>query len=70
MSFNLFSIIKSRSVQKNFQLIIITHDEDFVEMLGRSEYMDHFYRVEKDEKYFFFLCFNFFFLINFLFFYL
>jgi DNA repair exonuclease SbcCD ATPase subunit len=45
-----FRIIKSRSRQKNFQLIIITHDEDFVEMLGRSEYMNQFYRVEKDDE--------------------
>jgi DNA repair protein RAD50 len=35
----LFRIIKTRSSQKNFQLVIITHDEDFVELLGRSEYM-------------------------------
>ncbi|CAF0934284.1 unnamed protein product [Brachionus calyciflorus] len=46
----LVDIIKARSTQKNFQLVIITHDEDFVEMLGRSEYMDQFYRVHKDEK--------------------
>lgn len=46
----LVEIIKTRSRQKNFQLIIITHDEDFVEMLGRSEYMDQYYRVKKDEK--------------------
>jgi hypothetical protein len=45
------SIIKARSSQSNFQLIIITHDEDFVEMLGRSEFMDQFYRVSKDDKY-------------------
>lgn len=44
------SIIKTRCKQRNFQLIIITHDEDFVEMLGRSEYMDSFYRVRKDEN--------------------
>lgn len=43
-------IIKSRSAQRNFQLIIITHDEDFVEMLGRSEFMDQYYRVQKDDK--------------------
>nr|AGH55903.1 Rad50 [Brachionus manjavacas] len=46
----LVEIIKTRSLQKNFQLIIITHDEDFLDMLGRSEYMDQFYRVHKDEK--------------------
>ena len=43
------SIIKSRSQQHNFQLLVITHDEDFVELLGRSEYVDEFYKVSKDD---------------------
>ncbi len=33
--------------QKNFQLIIITHDEAFVELLGHAGYTDCFYRVTK-----------------------
>lgn len=41
-------IIKSRSRQRNFQLLIITHDEDFVELLGRSNYVEHFYRIKKN----------------------
>ncbi|MGH0117893.1 UNVERIFIED_CONTAM: hypothetical protein FKN15_074360 [Acipenser sinensis] len=41
-------IIKSRFRQRNFQLLIITHDEDFVELLGRSEYVEHFYRIKKN----------------------
>ncbi|XP_013363788.1 PREDICTED: DNA repair protein RAD50 isoform X1 [Chinchilla lanigera] len=44
----LVEIIKSRSQQRNFQLLIITHDEDFVELLGRSEYVDKFYRIKKN----------------------
>ncbi|KAG2456153.1 DNA repair protein RAD50 [Polypterus senegalus] len=44
----LVEIIKSRSQQRNFQLLIITHDEDFVELLGRSEYVEHFYRIRKN----------------------
>lgn len=44
-----FSIIKSRSRQRNFQLLIITHDEDFVELLGRSSYIEHFYRIRKNQ---------------------
>lgn len=44
----LVEIIKSRSQQRNFQLLIITHDEDFVELLGRSEYMEKFYRIKKN----------------------
>lgn len=43
-----FRIIKSRSQQHNFQLLVITHDEDFVELLGRSEYVEKFYRVRKN----------------------
>ncbi|XP_036381636.1 DNA repair protein RAD50 [Megalops cyprinoides] len=44
----LVEIIKSRSKQRNFQLLIITHDEDFVELLGRSNYVEHFYRIKKN----------------------
>ncbi|KAF3841072.1 hypothetical protein F7725_006934 [Dissostichus mawsoni] len=40
---------KSRSRQRNFQLLIITHDEDFVELLGRSSYIEHFYRIRKNQ---------------------
>ncbi|XP_024121815.1 DNA repair protein RAD50 [Oryzias melastigma] len=45
----LVHIIKSRSRQRNFQLLIITHDEDFVELLGRSSYIEHFYRIRKNQ---------------------
>ncbi|KAG8128648.1 putative DNA repair protein [Naja naja] len=41
-------IIKSRSQQRNFQLLVITHDEDFVELLNRSEYVEKFYRIKKN----------------------
>ncbi|XP_020846793.1 DNA repair protein RAD50 [Phascolarctos cinereus] len=44
----LVEIIKSRSQQRNFQLVVITHDEDFVELLGRSEYVEKFYRIRKN----------------------
>ncbi|KAJ8266800.1 hypothetical protein GJAV_G00134820 [Gymnothorax javanicus] len=44
----LVEIIKSRSRQRNFQLLIITHDEDFVELLGRSNYVEYFYRIKKN----------------------
>ncbi|XP_070557933.1 DNA repair protein RAD50.L-like [Ptychodera flava] len=48
LAYALVDIIKSRSRQRNFQLVVITHDEDFVELLGRSEYVEHFYRVQKN----------------------
>ncbi|XP_035194586.1 DNA repair protein RAD50 [Oxyura jamaicensis] len=45
----LVQIIKSRTKQRNFQLLVITHDEDFVELLGRSEYVETFYRIRKND---------------------
>ncbi|NWU17621.1 RAD50 protein, partial [Cephalopterus ornatus] len=44
----LVEIIKNRSQQRNFQLLVITHDEDFVELLGRSKYVETFYRIRKN----------------------
>lgn len=45
----LAEIIRTRSMQgANFQLIIITHDEEFVESLGRQECADYYWRVVKD----------------------
>ncbi|XP_036169874.1 DNA repair protein RAD50 isoform X3 [Myotis myotis] len=48
LAHSLVEIIKSRSQQRNFQLLVITHDEDFVELLGRSEYVEKFYRIKKN----------------------
>lgn len=45
----LADLIESRRQQRNFQLIIITHDESFVRMLGRLRACDHFHRVSKDD---------------------
>jgi len=36
--------------QSNFQLVIITHDEDFVDSLGKSDYADYYWRVSKTEE--------------------
>lgn len=54
---SLSNIIKSRRTQSNFQLIVITHDEEFVQLLGKSEFCDYYWRVSRDDKYlnFFFL---------------
>ena len=40
-------VIKSRKQQSNFQLIVITHDENFVQQVGRSENAQHYFRVDK-----------------------
>lgn len=47
---SLADIIRARRQQANFQLIIITHDEEFVELLGRHECADYYYRVYKDDS--------------------
>jgi len=45
---SLGEIIQTRMRQNNFQLVVITHDEEFVQMLGKSEYADYYWRVSKD----------------------
>ena len=40
-------IIKARKHQTNFQLIVITHDEEFVQLIGRSENCSHYFYIEK-----------------------
>ena len=44
------SIVGERQIQRNFQLIVITHDDEFVDMLGRSKFVDDYYHVSKDEE--------------------
>lgn len=45
---SLGNIIGARSSQKNFQLIVITHDEKFLTHMAASEHTDHFYRVSRN----------------------
>ncbi|KAI8052552.1 P-loop containing nucleoside triphosphate hydrolase protein [Syncephalis plumigaleata] len=45
---SLASIVRTRRKQQNFQLIIITHDEEFMQLLGKSELADYYWRVFKD----------------------
>ncbi|KAI1108120.1 AAA domain-containing protein [Nemania sp. NC0429] len=47
---SLHSIIKARRSQKNFQLIVITHDEEFLRHMRCSDFCDDFWRVSRDEK--------------------
>lgn len=46
---SLANIISVRRSQKNFQLIVITHDEEFLRMMGCSDYCDYYYRVSRNE---------------------
>ena len=42
--------MESRRGQENFQLIVITHDEDFARRLGTRQHVEHMWRVTKDEN--------------------
>ena len=41
-------ILNKRREQTNFQLIVITHDENFVDEIGRRSHCSHYFRVYKD----------------------
>lgn len=45
---SLVDIIETRRAQSNFQLIIITHDEEFLAKLGKKELADNYFRVSKE----------------------
>ncbi|KAH6657791.1 DNA repaire protein UVS6 [Truncatella angustata] len=47
---SLHDLIKKREGQSNFQLIIITHDEEFLRAMKCSDFADSFYRVKRDEN--------------------
>ncbi|RKP17724.1 P-loop containing nucleoside triphosphate hydrolase protein [Rozella allomycis CSF55] len=47
---SLSDIIKTKRQQANFQLIVITHDEEFVRLLGQSDYVDYYWRVARDNN--------------------
>uniref|UniRef100_K3WA28 RecF/RecN/SMC N-terminal domain-containing protein n=1 Tax=Globisporangium ultimum (strain ATCC 200006 / CBS 805.95 / DAOM BR144) TaxID=431595 RepID=K3WA28_GLOUD len=47
-------LLAARSAQQNFQLVCITHDEEFVQMLGRTQAMDnstpeYYWRISREE---------------------
>ncbi|CAY68365.1 DNA repair protein RAD50 [Komagataella phaffii GS115] len=44
------SIIHLRMSQKNFQLIVITHDEHFLRHMNATEFCDHFFRISRNER--------------------
>jgi DNA repair protein RAD50 len=47
---SLHMIIKARQAQSNFQLIVITHDEEFLRHMRCSDFCDSFFRVKRDEN--------------------
>lgn len=46
----LADIIKERRAQSNFQLIVITHDEEFLTALGTSGAVEKYWRVSRNAK--------------------
>lgn len=49
LAFTLSRIISRHRKDRNFQLIVITHDEDFVQLLSRDG-PEYFYRLARDEN--------------------
>jgi len=45
---SLAEIIKERKDQANFQLVVITHDEEFLNRLGQSDVLDKYWRVSRN----------------------
>ncbi|KAG9446061.1 hypothetical protein H6P81_012189 [Aristolochia fimbriata] len=45
----LLRIMEDRKGQENFQLIVITHDERFAQLIGQRQHAERYYRVTKDE---------------------
>lgn len=52
-SFGLYTIsriMEDRKGQENFQLIVITHDERFAQLIGQRQHAEKYYRVTKDDQ--------------------
>ncbi|XP_062109225.1 DNA repair protein RAD50 [Humulus lupulus] len=45
----LLKIMEDRKGQENFQLIVITHDERFAQLIGQRQHAEKYYRVTKDD---------------------
>ena len=47
---SLHEIITTRRNQSNFQLIVITHDEEFLRRMGCGDFADYYYRVSRNDR--------------------
>ncbi|KAK2738759.1 DNA repair protein rad50 [Myotisia sp. PD_48] len=47
---SLHDIINTRRQQANFQLIVITHDEEFLRHMQCGDFCDYYYRVSRNER--------------------
>jgi DNA repair protein RAD50 len=50
LAMSLHYIIQNRTQQANFQLLIITHDEEFLRQMHCEEFTDYFYRVSRTDR--------------------
>lgn len=50
LAVSLHDIIRSRQQQANFQLIVITHDEEFLRHMQCGDFSDYYYRVSRNER--------------------
>lgn len=44
------AIIEAKQRQRTFQLILITHDEEFIEMMGARDFASEYFKIYKDER--------------------
>ena len=47
---SLHELIKERQQQSNFQLIVITHDEDFLRYMKCSDFSDYYWRISRNPQ--------------------
>ena len=47
---SLHDIIRARQKQANFQLIVITHDEEFLRYMKCADFCDHYYRLTRSDR--------------------
>ncbi|EEP75753.1 conserved hypothetical protein [Uncinocarpus reesii 1704] len=47
---SLHDIIRARQQQANFQLIVITHDEEFLRHMHCGDFSDYYYRVSRSDR--------------------
>jgi DNA repair protein RAD50 len=47
---SLHAIIKERQKQNNFQLIVITHDEEFLRYMKCADFCDNYWRISRNNK--------------------
>ncbi|XP_076033751.1 DNA repair protein RAD50-like [Oratosquilla oratoria] len=50
LSLALLNIVNKRYHQRNFQLVVITHDTDFLDRLARADYIEHYFKVDRNER--------------------